>query len=210
MLELATPNGLPVSVPETADEDVSRKFGPNELAAARAYYEEQGYVVVSGVFSGDECDRMRALWDDEVKRFDGFIYRQATARAERHVRNGNGWVMNPILNLQSLNPRRFPGFRRFATDTFLTGRTLTDVFAALFGVRPVIVQSMYFEGNSATWEHQDSYYLDSEKVGEMCGAWIALEDITATAGRFFVCPGSHRMRLADHSLYNNIAEHHDR
>ena len=36
---------------------------------------------------------------------------------------------------------------------------------------------MYFEGNSATWEHQDTYYLDSEKVGCMIAGWIALENI---------------------------------
>ena len=33
---------------------------------------------------------------------------------------------------------------------------------------------MYFEGNSATWEHQDSYYLDDEDTGSMLACWIAL------------------------------------
>jgi phytanoyl-CoA hydroxylase len=77
------------------------------------------------------------------------------------------------------------------------------------GDAPKIVQSMYFEGNSATWEHQDSYYLDSESIGEMSAAWIALENISAKAGRFFICPGSHKIKLDDHSLYNNIAENHE-
>ena len=53
---------------------------------------------------------------------------------------------------------------------------------------------MYFEGNSATWEHQDTYYLDAEKLGGMSAAWVALEDISAKAGRFFICPGSHKNR----------------
>ena len=43
----------------------------------------------------------------------------------------------------------------------------------------------------------------------MCAAWIALEDISARAGRFFICPRSHRIRLSDHSLANNIAENHE-
>jgi phytanoyl-CoA hydroxylase len=68
---------------------------------------------------------------------------------------------------------------------------------------------MYFEGNSATWEHQDSYYLDSEKVGEMAAAWIAMEEIAPRSGRFFICPGSHKIRLSEHGLANNIAEHHE-
>ena len=209
MIELKTPRGLPVAVPEVPDEDPSPRFNLSQWAAARAYYDEHGYVVFSNLFPADTCDGMRALWQSEVKPFDGFMYRQATAKAERHVKNGNGWVMNPILNLQSVDPLRFPGFRTFATHEFLTNGALTAGFRLLMGECPKIVQSMYFEGNSATWEHQDSYYLDSEKVGEMAAAWIALEDIGARAGRFFVCPGSHRIRLRDHSLLNNIAANHE-
>ena len=48
---------------------------------------------------------------------------------------------------------------------------------SFFGERPKFVQSMNFEGNSATWEHQDSYYLDDEKTGKMIAGWLALEDI---------------------------------
>ncbi len=43
----------------------------------------------------------------------------------------------------------------------------------------------------------------------MAAAWIAVEDIGATAGRFFVCPGSHQIRLGSHGLMNNIAENHE-
>jgi phytanoyl-CoA hydroxylase len=117
--------------------------------------------------------------------------------------------MNPILNLQSVDPQRFPNFRKFATENILANARLRDSLTALLGDAPKIVQSMYFEGNSETWEHQDSYYLDSETIGEMCGAWIAVENISPTAGRFFVCRQSHRIKLKDHSLSNNIAENHE-
>jgi phytanoyl-CoA hydroxylase len=210
MLELTTPRGLPVHVPETPGEDASPRFSSRDLSSVRAYYDEHGYAIVANLFDAATCDRQRRLWETEVKPFRGHVYRQATARAEKHVFNGNGWVMNPILNLQSLDPRRFPNFRRHATEAILASPALADVFTALLGDKPKIVQSMYFEGNSATWEHQDSYYLDSENVGEMAAAWIAMEDIAARAGRFFVCPGSHRIELARHGYENNVAEHHDR
>jgi phytanoyl-CoA hydroxylase len=209
MLELSTPRGLPVQVPETPAEDPSPRFNADELTAIRDYYQKNGYVIVKKLFTADICDAQRRLWEEEVKPFSGFIYRQATAKAEKHVLNQNGWVMNPILNLQSVDPRRFPRFRQYATEAILASPALRDVFAGLFGELPKVVQSMYFEGNSATWEHQDSYYLDSEKVGEMAAAWIAIEDIAAQAGRFFVCPGSHRFKLDEHGLANNIAEHHE-
>ncbi len=209
MLELKTPRGLAVQVPETEAEDPSPKFDVADIGGITSYYRDNGYVVVRNLIAKDRCSQIRALWDTEVKSFDGYMYRQATAKAERHVRNGNGWIMNPILNLQSVNPSHFPRFRQFATENILTDRNLSRVFTAFLGDAPKIVQSMYFEGNSATWEHQDSYYLDSESVGEMTAAWIAIEDISARAGRFFVCPKSHKIRLDDHSLYNNIAENHE-
>jgi phytanoyl-CoA hydroxylase len=209
MIELTTPRGLPVLVPEGLAEDPSPRFAAHEAEKLRAYYEENGYVIVKSVLAPETCDMQRKLWDQEVKPFRGYIYRQATAKAERHVFNENGWVMNPILNLQSVDPRRFRRFRTHATESVLTAPALQQVFKVLLGETPKIVQSMYFEGNSATWEHQDSYYLDSEKVGEMAAAWIAVEPIAARAGRFFVCPKSHKIRLDDHGMENNVAEHHE-
>jgi phytanoyl-CoA hydroxylase len=209
MINLKTPRGLPVSVPEFEHEDPSPKFSSDDLDEIRNYYLENGYVIVKKLVSDNDCNQIRQFWEQEVKCYKGYIYRQATAKAERHVKNENGWIMNPILNLQSIDPISFPNFRKFATNSILSNLNLSTVFSNLLGDAPKIVQSMYFEGNSATWEHQDSYYLDSEAIGEMSAAWIALEDVTATAGRFFICPKSHKITLDEHSLYNNIAENHE-
>lgn len=166
-------------------------------------------MVLRGVIDTAACDRIRALWETEVKPFSGPMYRQATAKAERHVKNQQGWIMNPILNLQSVDPAHFPGFRSFAVEQILSNHQLVSVARHFLQDAPKIVQSMYFQGNSATWEHQDSYYLDSAKVGSMMAAWIALEDISATAGRFFICPRSHKIELGKQDIYNNIADNHD-
>jgi phytanoyl-CoA hydroxylase len=206
---LNTPRGLPVDVPETAAEDPSPKFALDDAEGIAAYYETNGYVIVKGLFPADCFKTVRGLWDSDVKPYRGYMYRQATAKLETHSFNSNGWVMNPILNIQSLDPTHFRKFRDYVTTNVLTSKRLSQAFRILLGDSPKVVQSMYFEGNSATWEHQDSYYLDSENIGEMAAAWIAVEDIAPTAGRFFICPGSHRIKLDDHSLYNNIAENHD-
>lgn len=209
MIELQTPRGLKVQVPETEAEDPSPKFSPNQHVEMRRYCDEHGYVIVRGAIDPTSCEELKALWAAEVKPSASFIYRQATAKAERHVFNDKGWVMNPILNIQSVDPKEFGEFRRVGTEKLLTDPALTSVLRALLDEDPLIVQSMYFEGNSATWEHQDTYYLDSEQVGAMTAAWIALEDIGASAGRFFVCAGSHRIDMGLQSLANNIADHHD-
>jgi phytanoyl-CoA hydroxylase len=209
MIELQTPRGLKVAVPESPAEDLSPKFDLADREAIKSYYRDNGYAIVRSLIPSADCDRLRALWASEIKPSHAYIYRQVTQKAERHVFNERGWIMNPILNLQSVDPRRFPNFRDFAVQRILTAPALVKAFVALLGEQPKIVQSMYFEGNSATWEHQDSYYLDSEHIGTMVAAWIALEDIAATAGRFFICPRSHQLDLGRQSLRTNIADNHE-
>jgi phytanoyl-CoA hydroxylase len=209
MLNLKTPHGLDVKVPELDKEDLSPKFVLNQLDEIKKYYNEEGYVVLKGVIAEEICDKARSLWEEEVKPFKGFIYRQAGTKAEKNLLNDHGWIMNPILNLQSLDPKFFNKLRSHAVNKVFTNPNLKKVFTTILEDKPKIVQSMYFEGNSATWEHQDSYYLDSERIGTMSAAWIALEDIKPEAGRFFVCPKSHLIDSERQNLENNIADRHD-
>ena len=210
MIELRTPNGLDALVPECEAEDPSPHFDADDLAGIASYYQANGYVVIKGALAPSTCDRMRALWDGEVKPSTAPIYRQETSRLERHRLNPQGWVMNPILNPHSVDPRRFPGFRRASRDLVLNSAGYARVLQTLFGgERPKVVQAMYFEGNSETWEHQDSHYLDSEHIGSLAGVWFALEDIAPQAGRFFVCPGTHRFDWPRRSLKDNVVDGHD-
>jgi phytanoyl-CoA hydroxylase len=207
MFQIASPTGETVSIPASREED--RPYFGKLDGAARVHLEEEGYVVLRGLVSTADCAAIREAFAEEVKSYPGFLYRQTTARAERNHLNEHGHVMNPLLNLQDLDPLRFGGLRRGALDAF-TAPAMVAALRALFGEDPKLVQSMYFEGNSATWAHQDTYYLDSEHVGTMVAAWVALEDIHPGAGRFFVYAGSHRIDLAKNGGDFDIAFHHDR
>lgn len=209
MINLKTPNGLKVEVPETLTEDVSLRFTVDQAEEAREYYAENGYVIFTEVLERKKCEEIRDAWDSEVKSSNRFIYRQATAKSERNVLNSKNWVMNPILNLQSLNPTYFGKLRRLAVEDGIASPKVRSCFKALLGEDPKIVQTMYFEGNSATWEHQDTYYLDSEHLGSMAASWLALEDISAKAGRFFVCPGSHKIKIEKQNKDTNVAVNHN-
>src|SRR5215472_15082341 len=167
MFEIPAPTGELVLIPGSPGED-SAYFDSLD-AAARNYLEEEGYVVLRGLLTREACAEIRRAFAEEVKPYTGFLYRQTTARAERNQVNAHGHVMNPLLNLQDLDRQLFVRLRRSTLDAF----TAPDVVAALrgvFGEDPKLVQSMYFEGNSATWAHQDTYYLDSERVGTMVAA----------------------------------------
>lgn len=182
----------------------------SEGAALRRDFDADGYAVVPSLIPGELCDRARAAFAAEVKPYTGPLYRQtATGDPERHVFNDHGHLLNPILNIQSLRQSRFPRFRAAGLE-ILTHPELQRTVEAVLGEPGKIVQSMYFEGNAATWAHQDAYYLDSAGPGGMVGAWIALEDIAAGAGRFYVYPQSHLIEIAPNRGDLDIAFHHDR
>ncbi len=207
MFEIRSPTGDTVSIPASRDED--RPYFDVFDAEARRYLEEEGYVVARKLLPQAVCADIRRAFAEEIKTYPGFLYRQTTAKAERNQLNALGHVMNPLLNLQDLEQRRFAKLRRRTLDAF-TAPPVVAALRTVFGEDPKLVQSMYFEGNSATWAHQDTYYLDSERPGTMVAAWIALEDIHPGAGRFFVYAGSHRMDLAKNGGDFDIAFHHDR
>ena len=47
-------------------------------------------------------------------------------------------------------------------------------------------QNMFFDKSTGTIDHIDTWYLDSDPMGYLFGAWIALEDIDGKGGVFHV------------------------
>ena len=198
--------GTNIAIPATAADDAAY-FAPGETEAIRRYYDEFGYVVIRGAMPADAIDAANGAFDREVLRSRRFIYRQATAKAERHVYTDRGFMLNSILNPQSMDPRDFPAFRAETTCIFARPE-LQNAVETVLGQPGKLVQGMYFHGNPATWPHQDSYYLDSETIGTMTAVWIAMEDIAPGAGRFFIYPKSQQIELQKHGAATNIATKH--
>jgi phytanoyl-CoA hydroxylase len=203
-----TPTGISITVPKTPQDDFEY-FQPEQAEEIKRYYAEQGYVVIRNLIPKAVCREARLAFEREVKPFPGFIYRQTTANPERHAFSEQGFMLNPILNVQSMDPRQFPQFRN-AGLSVITHAALQKAVYALFGETGKLVQSMYFEGNPATWPHQDTYYLDAEEIGRMTAAWISVEEIAPGAGRFFIYPKSHLMDLVKNGGDHDIAFHHTR
>ncbi|MEM6405294.1 MAG: hypothetical protein AAF669_01675 [Pseudomonadota bacterium] len=83
MIQLKTPHGLPVQVPEHDAEDPSKKFTKYQVSEAKDYYEKFGYVVLRNVIKTEDCIDATRLRAEEVKPSSEFVYRQATAKAEK-------------------------------------------------------------------------------------------------------------------------------
>lgn len=208
MFQIAGKAGESLLIPETRTAD-EPYFGATEAAEASRYLEAHGYTVLRGLIPPESCDRAKAAFESAVKTYDGYLYRQTTANPELNDFTEAGYVVNPVLNVQDLTISRFAEFRTACLDV-LTSAGLRAFLETHFGEPGKIVQSMYFEGNPATWAHQDTYYLDAEKMGTMLAGWFALEDIRPGAGRFFVYPDSHLLDMRRNGGDFDFAFNHDR
>ncbi len=192
MQTVVTPLGLRVRVPETVDEDTPYP-GADRPAEVAAAYARDGYVVLRGLVPPDLCDSVRTAFDAEVRPSRTPILRQKNMRYEANAFDADGFLSNPVFNVQDLETRRFGRFKSAALDVLTHPAVAAATGTVLGAPRTKLIQSMFFEAPAGTWAHQDSYYQDSaDGLGGGVAGWFALEDIDAGAGRFYVAPRSHR------------------
>ena len=208
MFPISTPSGEQIQIPASIDED-NPYFAPDQPNEAADYYNREGYVVIRGCAPAEACDAAREAFEKKIKRYPDYLYRQTGGNPEKNRFNDRSFVMNPILNVQDVPTASLGDFRVKALHTICNANT-RNFLRYVFEEEPKLVQSMYFEGNSQTWPHQDTYYLDSEKIGTMVAAWYAVEDIQPGAGRFFVYPRSHLIDLGKNGGDFDVAFNHAR
>lgn len=210
IFSIAAPDGREIEIPVEVDDASDSYLQLRTAAEIRDYYNREGYAIVRNLIPAELCDRAKLAFEKEVKPYQGYMYRQTTSGdPEKHIFTEHGYVLNSILNIQDLNVKSFPEFCE-AGLAIVTHSKMYDAVKTILGEPGKIVQSMYFEGNPATWAHQDTYYLDASKIGSMTAAWIAVEDIKPGAGRFYVYPGSHKIDMVKNGGNFDIAFNHAR
>jgi phytanoyl-CoA hydroxylase len=209
MFAISTPSGEEISIPASIEED-NPYFTLDQVEEAVAYYNAQGYVVIRNCVPEDLCKQSQAAFANDIKSYKGHLYRQTGGNPERNRFNDRSFVMNPILNVQDDPTARLGRFRDATLSAICCDGARKFLTALFGGEAPKLMQTMYFEGNSKTWPHQDTYYLDSENIGSMAAGWYALEDIQPGAGRFFIYPKSHLIDLRKNGGDFDVAFNHDR
>lgn len=138
--------------------------------AEKRFYEENGYLVLAGVFSRRACQdvvaHMESLHSGE-KALEGFFQQDKYG-----ARTFNQHLYDPRVLALLLDAR------------------LHKPLADCFGGEPDGIQTMHFYEGSEHPLHQDQYYLP-----DCMSAWIAMVDVDANNGPLVVQPGSHRGRL---------------
>jgi phytanoyl-CoA hydroxylase len=156
-------------------------------------YQNDGYLIVRGLFSPDEVAAYRRHFMD--LRESG-SYAGDFAGVPRIL--GNSSKTGDVLKDDEPDPLkdypRMIHMHRWDETSlrWLLDRRIGDALTALLGVEPFAVQTMlYFKPPGARGQalHQDQYYLKVQP-GTCMGAWMALDDCDEANGCMQMVPGS--------------------
>jgi hypothetical protein len=147
----------------------TKELTHDEIQLVREY-NRCGYVVLPGFISEDLINS--TLHDAEIKGFNP-DFKIKTQRDETRVQDL--WkVSEPAKRLAIYKP-------------------LLDKLQLLYDREPVPFQTLNFKVGTQQRAHSDTIHFSSLPARFMCGAWVALEDITEENGPVFYYPGSHRL-----------------
>ncbi|KAM6985925.1 phytanoyl-CoA dioxygenase domain-containing protein 1 [Aplochiton taeniatus] len=188
-------------------------------------YEKDGYLVLEGLLTSDECDALRHRMGEIVEDMDVPEHCRvqfSTNHDEQLKTQGNADYF-----ITSGDKIRFFFEKGVFNDkgdfTVPKERSLNKIGHALHAIeplyktvthspkiqgiakkldmkKPVILQSMYIFkqpgiGGEVT-PHQDATFLYTVPLGRVIGVWIALEDATLQNGCLWFIPGSHNSGIS--------------
>lgn len=182
------------------------------------FYNQNGYLVVEGFCSLDECDRLQKRMATLVEEFDpsGLKTIFTTDEQERHANRYFLESSDKIAFFFEKDAFDHDGELKFPKErcinkvahalheldpvfkSFSKQNKINELTEDLGIVDPIIMQSMYIFkqpkiGDAVTC-HQDATFLYSEP--QTCvGFWFALEDATLENGCLWVQPGGHNTPL---------------
>jgi len=140
---------------------------PENAAALRETFDRDGLLKVDRFVDAALCDRIVA----EAEEF----YGRKGVQPDRAGRTMNFHQESPAAREALSDPR------------------LLGVLQALLGEEPFFLQSIYFRRGSEQAPHSDYLFMSTAPVLQLCGVWIACEDVTEDAGPLVYYPGSHKI-----------------
>lgn len=199
---------------------------PNGAAtpAMREAYERDGFLILEGFKSHEDCDALLTRTDRLIDGFDpadvASVFEAGGAQrhaADRYFRE-SGDKIRFFLEAGALEGGRLTGEKRLTLNKI--GHALHDLdpvfesfsrdprlarLARSLGLQdPGLVQSMVIckppRIGGEVGYHQDATFLHTEPV-TVTGFWFALEDADETNGCLIGIPGRHREGLAERFHY---------
>lgn len=178
-----------------SDELALRSGSPGVPPAAqlREQWRRDGFVLLDGLFSAAECDRVLT----EVERY---------ASARRHTLGTlstvdvlHGAYAGKRLRIADAPDEVFAGPFKLnnliaespVIQSLTFARPLLRVLRLLLGSEPMAINSLNFRFGSQQPDHIDSWYMPPPRPNSMVVASVCLEDTDPEAGPLVYYPGSH-------------------
>ena len=139
-------------------------------SAQKAFYQENGYLVLENVLSEEECQNFVTHMEDlhtGHKHLEGFFQQDKYGSRTFNQHLYDQRVLDLLIDSRLHKP-------------------LSDCFSG----KPEGIQTMHFYEGSEHPFHQDQYYLP-----DCMSAWIAMVGVDEDNGPLVVQPGSHRGKL---------------
>lgn len=157
-----------------------------------AFYREQGYLGVEGVFSPEETEELRQVTDEFVER---------SRQVAQH---------DDIFDLEPGHTPEHPKLRRIKNpathhpvyDQALRNCRVLDIVAQLIGTaircngQKLNLKSAEF-GSPVEWHQDWAFYPHTND--DLLAVGIALDDMALENGCLLVIPGSHQGPILDHT-----------
>ena len=159
----------------------------------KQFWEQNGYLVLSGFFNPDEVRAVNAVVDRVVSnpssagkatidvlhgKYVGQRMRAAEAPSEAFqgpVKINDLFLDEPEVRHLALNPH------------------LTEILSELLGGDPMVCNSLNFIWGSQQPDHFDSWFMPPPVRNKMAVSSICLEDVDPSAGPLVYYPGTHKI-----------------
>jgi ectoine hydroxylase-related dioxygenase (phytanoyl-CoA dioxygenase family) len=172
-------------------------------------WEEDGFVILRGLFSDDRVRSTNAfvdrLWKDRRALSSALtVDVQIESSAQRRL------LLSEADDRDRHRPYKindlyleFSNIRDLVLD-----KDLCEVLEHLLSGTPMVCNTLNFEYGSQQADHIDTLYMPSRKAGGMVASWIALDRVGKNNGPLRYWPGSHRIPpyYFSHGKTNAIAE----
>jgi len=159
-------------------------------------YIENGYVIVPNLIPDERILNLLNCLENLKKR--NCLYYSQSEHNWRFIKSDldkNNLIESSFENFTNLIWAK--GLSKVGKQ-ILQSKEINEILKKLSGEDKFCMwQNMLFDKSTGTLDHLDTYYLDTDPMGGLVAAWIALENIDGEGGSFHVFPGSHKESSRD-------------
>ena len=172
----------------------------------KAYFNEYGYVVIPNLIDQNKIDNLLGKYK-KFKKNNCFFYSQS-----HHNWNRTKECLDKYGNL-TFSIENFTDLL-YSFGFSKAGREILQSDEILYWLKVLgnydnfnMHGNMFFDRSTATADHLDTWYIDTNPRGSLIAIWIALEEIDGKGGAFVVYPRTHLKENSSEWLHLNHEEY---